>query len=173
MTVTAEIPLVNVANSTMGSSIDNRRVDNLPLVSRDSYTLLNLTAGIQSVASKLHRCSRRARDYQWEYRQPGWAGDILSRRRREYDRRAQHRQRNSQPGRHRPILDPDQQLQRSTMAVPAQAWFRRSPSRGPTQYTGRSLSSIRRRTSIRTHGDRQRERQSIRTSSARPSAVQS
>jgi Carboxypeptidase regulatory-like domain len=49
--ITAEVPLVNSSNSTLGASISNVQVDNLPLVSRDSYVLLNLTAGVQSVAN--------------------------------------------------------------------------------------------------------------------------
>ncbi|MBS1814261.1 MAG: carboxypeptidase regulatory-like domain-containing protein [Acidobacteria bacterium] len=40
--VTADIPLVNSGNSTLGRTIDNREIDNLPLVNRDVYTLLDL-----------------------------------------------------------------------------------------------------------------------------------
>lgn len=52
VTITAEMPLVNVGNSTLGNSIDNRQIDNLPLVNRDAYQLLNLTAGVQSVSNE-------------------------------------------------------------------------------------------------------------------------
>jgi outer membrane receptor protein involved in Fe transport len=52
VTVTAEIPLVNVGNSILGRTIDNREVDNLPLVNRDAYQLLNLTAGVQNVTNE-------------------------------------------------------------------------------------------------------------------------
>lgn len=52
VTVTAEVPLVNLGNSVMGRTIDNREVDNLPLVSRDAYQLLNLTAGVQNVQNE-------------------------------------------------------------------------------------------------------------------------
>jgi outer membrane receptor protein involved in Fe transport len=49
VTVTAEVPLVNLGNSTLGRTITNREIDNLPLVNRDAYTLLNLTPGVQNV----------------------------------------------------------------------------------------------------------------------------
>ena len=46
--VTAEVPLVNLGNSTLGSQIDNREVDNLPIVDRNAYQLVALTPGVQS-----------------------------------------------------------------------------------------------------------------------------
>lgn len=46
--VTSEVPLVNEGNSTLGATIDNREVENLPLVDRNVYTLLDLTPGVQS-----------------------------------------------------------------------------------------------------------------------------
>lgn len=52
VTVTADVPLVNMGNSTLGNSIDNREIDNLPLVNRDAYQLLSLTAGVQSVSNE-------------------------------------------------------------------------------------------------------------------------
>jgi outer membrane receptor protein involved in Fe transport len=52
VTVTEEVPLVNLGNSVLGRTIDNREVDNLPLVSRDAYQLLNLTAGVQNVQNE-------------------------------------------------------------------------------------------------------------------------
>jgi len=48
VTVSAEVPLVNAGNSTLGSSIDNRAVDNLPLVNRDAMQLVNITPGVQN-----------------------------------------------------------------------------------------------------------------------------
>jgi hypothetical protein len=48
VTVTADVPLVNAGNSTLGSSIDNRAVDNLPLVNRDAMQLVTLTPGVQN-----------------------------------------------------------------------------------------------------------------------------
>jgi hypothetical protein len=50
--VTAEVPLVNMGNSVLGRTIDNREVDNLPLVNRDAYQLLNLTPGVQQVQNE-------------------------------------------------------------------------------------------------------------------------
>ena len=46
--VTAEIPLLNTGNSTLGRTIDNTEIDNLPLVDRNVYTLLDLTPGVQN-----------------------------------------------------------------------------------------------------------------------------
>lgn len=50
--VTAEVPLVNMGNSTLGRTIDNREVDNLPLVNRDAYQLLSLTPGVQQLQNE-------------------------------------------------------------------------------------------------------------------------
>lgn len=52
VTVTETVPLVNTANSVLGRTISNEEVDNLPLVSRDAYQLLNLTAGVQNVKNE-------------------------------------------------------------------------------------------------------------------------
>jgi outer membrane receptor protein involved in Fe transport len=50
--VTAEVPLVNTGDSVLGATIDNRGIENLPLVSRNVYDLLNLTPGVQSVSNE-------------------------------------------------------------------------------------------------------------------------
>ena len=50
--VTAEVPLVNQSNSTLGASVSNVEIDNLPLVGRDVYGLLNLTPGVQNVSNE-------------------------------------------------------------------------------------------------------------------------
>jgi hypothetical protein len=52
VTVTADVPLVNAGNSVLGSSIDNRAIDNLPLVNRDAMQLVNMTPGVQSEAEE-------------------------------------------------------------------------------------------------------------------------
>jgi outer membrane receptor protein involved in Fe transport len=52
VSVTADLPLVNVSDSTLGASISNEKIDNLPLVGRDAYGLLNLTPGVQSVQNE-------------------------------------------------------------------------------------------------------------------------
>ena len=52
ISVTADVPLVNVSDSTLGESISNVQVDNLPLVGRDTYQLLLLTPGVQSVTNE-------------------------------------------------------------------------------------------------------------------------
>ena len=51
VTVTADVPLVNLGNSTLGATVTNVQVDNLPLVSRDTYQLLQLTPGVQGVGA--------------------------------------------------------------------------------------------------------------------------
>lgn len=47
--VTADTPLVNLANSTLGNTVENREIDNLPLVNRDVSRLLQLVPGVQNV----------------------------------------------------------------------------------------------------------------------------
>jgi hypothetical protein len=46
--VTADIPLLNTGNSTLGRTVSNVEIDNLPLVDRNVYTLLDLTPGVQN-----------------------------------------------------------------------------------------------------------------------------
>ena len=46
--VTAEVPLLNTGNSTLGRTVSNVEIDNLPLVDRNVYTLLDLTPGVQN-----------------------------------------------------------------------------------------------------------------------------
>lgn len=50
--VTAAAPLVNTSDSTLGSSVSNERIDNLPLVGRNVYDLLSLTPGVQNVQNE-------------------------------------------------------------------------------------------------------------------------
>ncbi len=49
--VTADVPLVNLTSATLGRTVDNQEIDNLPLVNRNAYQLLTLTAGVQSSSS--------------------------------------------------------------------------------------------------------------------------
>jgi len=46
--VTADIPLLNTGNSTLGRTVSNVEIDNLPLVDRNVYRLLDLTPGVQN-----------------------------------------------------------------------------------------------------------------------------
>jgi hypothetical protein len=46
--VTADVPLINLSNSTLGTSVSNVQIDNLPLINRDTYALLSLTPGVQA-----------------------------------------------------------------------------------------------------------------------------
>jgi len=46
--VTAAVPLLNTGNSTLGSTVSNIEIDNLPLVDRNAYALLDLTPGVQN-----------------------------------------------------------------------------------------------------------------------------
>ena len=50
--VTAQVPLVNQENSVLGNTVDNRQIDNLPLVGRDVYSLLSITPGVQNVTNE-------------------------------------------------------------------------------------------------------------------------
>lgn len=52
ISVTADVPLVNTNNSTLGASVSNERIDNLPLVGRNVYDLLSLTPGVQKVSNE-------------------------------------------------------------------------------------------------------------------------
>jgi outer membrane receptor protein involved in Fe transport len=49
--VTADIPLVNSGNSTLGNTVDNREIDNLPLIGRNVDRLLQLVPGVQAVST--------------------------------------------------------------------------------------------------------------------------
>src|SRR3954447_1737112 len=46
--VSADVPLINANNATLGRTISNVEIDNLPLVDRNVYTLLDLTPGVQN-----------------------------------------------------------------------------------------------------------------------------
>jgi outer membrane receptor protein involved in Fe transport len=48
VTVTSDVPLVNLGDATLGRTVSNVEIDNLPLVGRNVYQLLNLTPGVQS-----------------------------------------------------------------------------------------------------------------------------
>lgn len=48
ITVTTEPPEVNTSNAELGRTIQSQEIENLPLVERNVYTLLDLTPGVQS-----------------------------------------------------------------------------------------------------------------------------
>ncbi len=48
ITVTTEPPQINLENGTVGRTIENAEVNNLPLVDRNAYSLLTLVPGVQS-----------------------------------------------------------------------------------------------------------------------------
>lgn len=50
VTVTADVPLVNLGNSTLGQTVSNVEIDNLPLINRDITRLLQLVPGVQTVS---------------------------------------------------------------------------------------------------------------------------
>jgi hypothetical protein len=47
--VNADVPLVNLGSATLGRTVDNQEIDNLPLVNRDVSRLLQLVPGVQSL----------------------------------------------------------------------------------------------------------------------------
>src|SRR5882757_4774125 len=49
VTVTSDVPLVNLGNSTLGDTVSNVEIDNLPLVNRNVDRLLQLVPGVQMV----------------------------------------------------------------------------------------------------------------------------
>jgi hypothetical protein len=49
--VSAEAPLVNTSNAEIGRSVANAEITTLPIVGRKVYTLLSLTAGVDSNAN--------------------------------------------------------------------------------------------------------------------------
>jgi outer membrane receptor protein involved in Fe transport len=50
--VTSQVPLINSQDSVLGRTVDNREIENLPLVGRNVYDLLNLTPGVQNVMNE-------------------------------------------------------------------------------------------------------------------------
>jgi len=50
VTVTEDVPLVNLGSATLGRTVSNVEIDNLPLINRDTFHLLNLTPGVQYVS---------------------------------------------------------------------------------------------------------------------------
>jgi outer membrane receptor protein involved in Fe transport len=51
VSVTADVPLVNLSNATLGASVSNEQIDNLTLINRDVYALLQLTPGVQTYSN--------------------------------------------------------------------------------------------------------------------------
>jgi hypothetical protein len=45
--VVSEVPLVNTTNPEIGRTIETKEIENLPIVNRNVYTLLDLTPGVQ------------------------------------------------------------------------------------------------------------------------------
>lgn len=46
VTVTADAPLLNLSNQTVGASVENKEIENLPIVNRNVYDLLSLVPGV-------------------------------------------------------------------------------------------------------------------------------
>jgi len=56
--VTAEVPQINLGDSVLGRTVDNREIENLPLVGRNVYDFTKLTPGVQNVPrTRLHPAS--------------------------------------------------------------------------------------------------------------------
>jgi len=47
ITVTSDVPLINTGDATLGRTVSNVEIENLPLVGRNVYQLLSLTPGVQ------------------------------------------------------------------------------------------------------------------------------
>jgi hypothetical protein len=48
ITVTSDVPQVNTLDASLGRTVDNKEILNLPLVNRDPYSFLTLTPGVSS-----------------------------------------------------------------------------------------------------------------------------
>lgn len=48
VTVTSALPEINTSSAELGRTVQSREIENLPLVERNVYTLLDLTPGVQS-----------------------------------------------------------------------------------------------------------------------------
>lgn len=48
VTVTTEAPMLNLTNATVGATVENQEIENLPIVNRNVYDLLSLVPGVQT-----------------------------------------------------------------------------------------------------------------------------
>jgi hypothetical protein len=48
VTISSSVPLINTTTSEVGTTVQNRDIENLPLVNRNVYDLLNLVPGVQT-----------------------------------------------------------------------------------------------------------------------------
>jgi len=48
ISITSDVPLVNVSNSVVGATVQNSEIVNLPIVNRNVYDLLTLVPGVQT-----------------------------------------------------------------------------------------------------------------------------
>ena len=128
VTVVAGSPLVNTVTSDISKTIDDVQIQSLPMVDRNTYSLLDLTPGVQSnnngVASASVTTSYarsrlpRATDVdQRRRRRRHRLGELLPGRRHQHDGVAQHRQHPAEPGRDPGVQGPDQRLQRRVRAI--------------------------------------------------------
>ena len=53
VTVTAEMPAMNTTSANVGRLVENSEIINLPIVNRNVYALLSLTAGVESNANSI------------------------------------------------------------------------------------------------------------------------
>ena len=61
VSVSADVPLVNLSDSTLGATVDNVQIENLPLINRDVDRLLQLIPGVQSETPSTTSATRRSR----------------------------------------------------------------------------------------------------------------
>src|SRR5882724_12747836 len=53
VTITAEMPAINTTSADVGRLVENKEIVDLPIVNRNVYALLSLTAGVESNASSI------------------------------------------------------------------------------------------------------------------------
>jgi hypothetical protein len=78
--------LSSISGTRRCRTVDSIEVDNLPLVGRNAYRLLDLTPGVQSNTFENPCWLPAQRHYQRLAGRFGWRGELLPRRRSEHDR---------------------------------------------------------------------------------------
>jgi hypothetical protein len=91
ISVSSDVPLVNLASSTLGDTVSNTEIDNLPLVNRNVDRLLQLVPIVQTVQVISNLGYQEIKVLVMVQPTASSAGSLLSRWRPEYDWPAQQR----------------------------------------------------------------------------------